>query len=148
MEYGSHPAWITAPGTLSAMSVEIETTGPAPVDPSAREQMVPMRDGVPLATDVYLPVHGNPVHAGGGLSASISFSDVTTTGTYWAGFSAVKCQLECDAKCYFFAALSPMSRASGGCVSISFFPEKRRTESAPTQSPLNPSFSFPCTFNP
>ncbi len=37
------------------MSVTIESLGPAEVDPRAQQQMVPMRDGVSLAIDVYLP---------------------------------------------------------------------------------------------
>ena len=37
------------------MSADLETTGPGPVDPSATQHMVPMRDGVELAIDVYLP---------------------------------------------------------------------------------------------
>src|SRR5262249_49851776 len=36
------------------MAVDIDTTVAAPVDPSAEEHMVPARDGVELATDVYL----------------------------------------------------------------------------------------------
>ncbi|MBK7860685.1 MAG: Ig-like domain-containing protein [Archangiaceae bacterium] len=40
------------------------------------------------ATDVYLPLRDNPVHGRGGFSATIQFSDVTTTGDYWAGFAA------------------------------------------------------------
>ena len=38
-----------------AMAVEIESLGPAEVDPRAQQHMVPMRDGVELAIDVYLP---------------------------------------------------------------------------------------------
>ena len=37
------------------MAVTLETLRPAPLDPSAEQVMVPMRDGVRLATDVYLP---------------------------------------------------------------------------------------------
>ncbi|MBX3196474.1 MAG: CocE/NonD family hydrolase [Microbacteriaceae bacterium] len=37
------------------MVTEIERVGPAPVSPLAAEQLVRMRDGVHLATDVYLP---------------------------------------------------------------------------------------------
>ena len=37
------------------MDISIERTGPAPRSPLATEVMVPMRDGVRLATDVYLP---------------------------------------------------------------------------------------------
>ena len=37
------------------MSVTIESLGPAEVDPRAQQQTVPMRDGVSLAIDVYLP---------------------------------------------------------------------------------------------
>ncbi len=37
------------------MPFPIEVLRPAPVDPAAEEVMVPMRDGVRLATDVYLP---------------------------------------------------------------------------------------------
>ena len=42
------------------MSLDIETTTPAPVDPSAQQHMVPARDGVDLATDVYLPNGDGP----------------------------------------------------------------------------------------
>ena len=37
------------------MTVTLETLRPAPIDPSAEQVMVAMRDGVRLATDVYLP---------------------------------------------------------------------------------------------
>jgi predicted acyl esterase len=37
------------------MSVSVETLRPAALDPRAEQQMVPMRDGVRLATDTYLP---------------------------------------------------------------------------------------------
>ena len=37
------------------MSVELNSVSPAPIDPAATQVMVPMRDGVRLATDVYLP---------------------------------------------------------------------------------------------
>ncbi len=37
------------------MTVLLETLRPAPLDPAAEQTMVPMRDGVRLATDVYLP---------------------------------------------------------------------------------------------
>jgi predicted acyl esterase len=36
------------------MSPHVETIGPAPLDPSAEEALIPMRDGVRLATDIYL----------------------------------------------------------------------------------------------
>jgi predicted acyl esterase len=42
---------------------EIETVGPAPLDPRARQHMVRMRDGVHLATDVYLPTGPGPFPA-------------------------------------------------------------------------------------
>ena len=42
------------------MSVDLETIGPGPVDPSAEQHMVPMRDGVELAIDVYLPAAMGP----------------------------------------------------------------------------------------
>ncbi len=42
------------------MSVDLETTGPGPVDPSAEQHMVPTRDGVELAIDVYLPAGTGP----------------------------------------------------------------------------------------
>ena len=42
------------------MSETLETTGPGAVDPRAEQRMVPMRDGVTLATDVYLPDGGGP----------------------------------------------------------------------------------------
>jgi predicted acyl esterase len=37
------------------MAVHVETLEPAPLDPSAEQVMVRMRDGVHLATDVYVP---------------------------------------------------------------------------------------------
>ncbi len=45
------------------MTVEVRTTGPAPLDPRARQEMAPMRDGVRLATDVYLPEGPGPFPA-------------------------------------------------------------------------------------
>ena len=45
------------------MPVTVETIGPAPIDPRARQFMVPMRDGVRLATDVYLPDGAGPFAA-------------------------------------------------------------------------------------
>ena len=36
------------------MSLDVETIGPAPLDPSAEQVHVRMRDGIQLATDVYL----------------------------------------------------------------------------------------------
>lgn len=38
------------------------------------------------ATDVLIPLRENPVKSAAGFSASISFSDVSTVGSYWAGF--------------------------------------------------------------
>jgi putative CocE/NonD family hydrolase len=45
------------------MPVTVETLGPAPIDPRARQFMLPMRDGVRLATDVYLPDGPGPFAA-------------------------------------------------------------------------------------
>ena len=45
------------------MTLEIETVGAAPLDPRASEHMVPMRDGVRLATDVYLADGAGPFPA-------------------------------------------------------------------------------------
>ncbi len=45
------------------MTLQIETLGPAPGDPRARQELVPMRDGVRLATDVYLPEGPGPFPA-------------------------------------------------------------------------------------
>jgi putative CocE/NonD family hydrolase len=42
------------------VTVTMETLGPAEVDPRARQHMVPMRDGVSLAIDVYLPEGPGP----------------------------------------------------------------------------------------
>lgn len=41
------------------------------------------------ADDVFLPLRGNPVHSAAGFNASISFTDVGTSGQYWAGLAAV-----------------------------------------------------------
>lgn len=38
------------------------------------------------ATDVLIPLRENPVRGNAGFSASVSFSDVSTVGSYWAGF--------------------------------------------------------------
>ncbi len=40
------------------MAVKLQSLAPAPLDPRAEQIMVPMRDGVRLATDVYLPDGG------------------------------------------------------------------------------------------
>jgi predicted acyl esterase len=45
------------------VTVDVETIGPAPLDPRAQQHMVPMRDGVQLATDVYLPDGSGPFPA-------------------------------------------------------------------------------------
>ena len=45
------------------MAVNVDILGPAPVDPIATQHMVPMRDGVELATDVYLPEGAGPFPA-------------------------------------------------------------------------------------
>ncbi len=38
------------------------------------------------SSDVVLPLRDNPVQGLGGFNASISFTDVSTIGSYWAGF--------------------------------------------------------------
>ena len=45
------------------MAVSVDILGPAPVDPIATQHMVPMRDAVELATDVYLPEGAGPFPA-------------------------------------------------------------------------------------
>jgi uncharacterized protein len=45
------------------MTADLDITGPAPVDPLATQHMVPMRDGVELAIDVYLPEGDGPFPA-------------------------------------------------------------------------------------
>jgi putative CocE/NonD family hydrolase len=45
------------------MTETVATRGPAPLDPRAQQYMVPMRDGVLLATDVYLPDGPGPFPA-------------------------------------------------------------------------------------
>ena len=45
------------------VTMDVETVGPAPLDPRAQQHMVPMRDGVQLATDVYLPDGPGPFPA-------------------------------------------------------------------------------------
>ncbi|GAA2684281.1 CocE/NonD family hydrolase [Actinoplanes palleronii] len=42
------------------MTISVQRTGPGPVSPAATQHMVRMRDGVRLATDVYLPVDPQP----------------------------------------------------------------------------------------
>lgn len=43
--------------------MDIVRTGAAPLSPRAEQYLVPMRDGVRLATDVYLPASGEPTEA-------------------------------------------------------------------------------------
>jgi putative CocE/NonD family hydrolase len=45
------------------MPLDVETLGPAPIDPQAEQHLVGMRDGVRLATDVYLPEGRGPFDA-------------------------------------------------------------------------------------
>ena len=42
------------------MTIDLETVGPAPIDAAAEQVMVKMRDGIALATDVYLPDGDGP----------------------------------------------------------------------------------------
>ncbi|MEU4162430.1 CocE/NonD family hydrolase [Actinoplanes sp. NPDC026670] len=42
------------------MTISVQRTGPGPLSPDATQYMVRMRDGVHLATDVYLPPSGEP----------------------------------------------------------------------------------------
>src|SRR5262249_53449721 len=44
----------------TTMSLDVETLGPAPLDPDAEQMHVRMRDGVRLATDVYLGDDSTP----------------------------------------------------------------------------------------
>ncbi len=85
--------------TTDALGVALfPDAGSGPYDFSAVAQDVRMGDGLPKyesasvigtsAGDVYLPLRDNPARARGGFSAVIQFSDVSTTGQYWAGFSA------------------------------------------------------------
>lgn len=71
--------------------------GPGPLTVTAIAQAT-RSDGLPAferasilgtsSTDVLLPLRENPVRAQAGLNSSISFSDVSTSGSYWAGFVA------------------------------------------------------------
>src|ERR1700712_3935867 len=45
------------------MPIDVETLGPAPLDPRAEQHLVPMRDGARLASDVYLPDGPGPFAA-------------------------------------------------------------------------------------
>ena len=45
------------------VTLDVETVGPAPLDPRAQQHMLPMRDDVRLATDVYLPEGAGPFPA-------------------------------------------------------------------------------------
>jgi predicted acyl esterase len=46
-----------------SVTFQLTTLEPAPIPPEATQYMVRMRDGVRLATDVYLPVSGEPTQA-------------------------------------------------------------------------------------
>jgi predicted acyl esterase len=49
------PPFVPNPCEGADVPIEIEVTDAAPPDPRAEQSMVPMRDGVRLATDVFLP---------------------------------------------------------------------------------------------
>jgi len=62
------------------------------VSPDVRSDGKPRLERVSVlgtqATDVYLPLRDNPAHGAAGFNAGINFSNVSTTGNYWAGFVA------------------------------------------------------------
>ncbi len=75
------PAFGPGPATFTAMS------------PAVRADGLPKYDRVSVvgvtAGDVYLPLSDNPVAGAAGFEASILFTDVHSTGAYWAGFAAL-----------------------------------------------------------
>lgn len=72
------PALTGDPATFTAVSQQVRTdTLPA----FERASIIGTS-----AADVYLPLRENPVRGQAGFNASITFSDVSTTGSYWAGF--------------------------------------------------------------
>ena len=75
------PALGTGPASFTAVSQEVRTSDGLPA--YARVSVIGTS-----AADVYLPLEVNPVHEASGFSGSVSFEDVQTSGTYWAGFVA------------------------------------------------------------
>jgi hypothetical protein len=63
------------------------------VSPAVRADGLPSFDRASvvatLAADVFLPLGDNPVQAAAGYTAAIQFSEVHSSGQYWAGFAAL-----------------------------------------------------------
>lgn len=74
------PALGPGPATFTAVSQEVRGDGLPRL-----ERASVLGTGAP---DVYLPLRENPVKSAAGFNASVSFSDVSTTGGYWAGWVA------------------------------------------------------------
>ena len=85
--------------TTDAMGVALFPTLGAGLGTFTAVSQLVRADGLPtyerasvletLAADVYLPLRENPVHSAAGFNATISFSQVRTSGQYWAGLAAV-----------------------------------------------------------
>ncbi len=74
------PAYTAGPVTFSAVSQEVRLDGLPRL-----ERVSVLNTG---AVDVMLALRENPVHEAAGFNGSISFSNVHTTGQYWAGLMA------------------------------------------------------------
>ena len=76
--------------------------GAGPAHFTAVDPRVRAADGLPLlerasalgvdAADLLLPLRPNPVHAAAGFNAGVQFTEVHTTGQYWAGYVAAAAQ--------------------------------------------------------
>lgn len=75
------PALGPGPATFTAVSQDQRADG------LARYERASVLDTV--QTDLYLPLRENPVHSAAGFNATINFSQVQTTGQYWAGLAAI-----------------------------------------------------------
>lgn len=75
------PALAAGPATITAVAQATRTDG---LPTFERASILGT-----TSADVLLPLRENPVKAQGGINASVGFSDVSTTGAYWAGFVAV-----------------------------------------------------------
>lgn len=80
----------TAQGTAEFPLLDASATTFTAVPAELRTDGLPALERASIlsttATDVLIPLRENPVRGNAGFSASISFSDVSTVGSYWAGF--------------------------------------------------------------
>ncbi len=81
-----------AQGTAVFASVDAGVQSFTAIAPMLRADGLPRYERATVlgtsAADVYLPLRANPVASSSGLNATISFTDVSTSGGYWLGLAA------------------------------------------------------------